>query len=1062
MKLTFSLFAFLVFLAPVYSQQSVSPNFFDIQKQSFEYFQTHKSSSLQEQSEYPLLAKYRRWERFWKQRVTPEGKFPNPMIVYNETVKKQANIKNKDASTLTAPPAEWKPRGPFGASVNGGAGRVNRVYINPAFPRDIWVGTTAGGAWKSNDSGRAWKVKTDGIPVYGVTDIATSPIDPNTVYIATGDGDGGSVTPNIQTHNGYSLGVMKSTDGGNTWRTTGLNWESSNAWLISRLVVSPSNPMLLLAATSQGIYKTIDSGATWTLTIAGNFRDMEYKPNDTNTVYAANGSEIYKSRDQGTTWSKLGTGIPLGAGRIALAVSPANPEMVFAVTADKAIWDYAELYTSTNAGKDWQLKANNLNILGKQGWYNLALTVSPTSVQEIYIGGTNVIKSTNGGTSWKYIAHAQDTSIDYIHPNIHDICITKGNPSIVYAATDGGVYRTTKTDTNWIDISKGLEIMEFYRIACSAANTNFIIGGSESNGINKFKDTAWTKILNYDDGMNCLIDPVNSNNVYVGVNNGTIFRSTDGGVKFDTLIGGGGKSSTIWITPFVFDPTNSKIIYSGYIDVWKSNTKKNTIEKLSEFTGNTLNYIAVAPSDPMNIYTGNDEKMYSTTNGGETWKEMILPKFGSITHLAVSPSNPRRIFVTISGYSNKKVFESMYGGDVWTDLSQGLPLIPINCIVAQNFAPDRLYVGTDAGVYYRDKNLTQWVEYSDGLPKVIVNDLVINYAAGKLLAATNGRGVWEGNLIKCAARTMSAAALQDRTSICEGDSVQISAVEEFFTYKWSTGDTTKSIIVNKAGEYSVIGTDLLGCSYASSPVTISIIPVKTPEITGDHGDSTACDGSPITLGVSHDFSGYKIAWSTGETGNFIKVTKPGVYFVTVTNTAGCSRISKDFTVKLGTPPAKPVIYVTKDTLVATLAKGYQWYIDGTKIPGATEKWFVPPTGSIGKKAKVEVFNGTGCSTMSDDFVITVTSVEEEKVEKALLLFPNPAGEIITLDMALETVAPITLEITNTAGVSMQKFEFMPEGLTLTKNISLKEFPIGAYIVTVHSGDKIWIRKITKE
>ena len=1057
--------AILVFSAPIYSQKSTSPNFFDIQKQSLEYFKNLDPSTLQGKSKDRLLAKYKRWEWFWKQRVTSDGQFPNPMVIYNETVKKQAGSKNKGATTLAAPAADWKPRGPFGSPKNGGAGRVNRIYINPAFPKNVWVGTTVGGAWKSIDSGKTWSAKTDEIPVFGVTDIATSSTDQNTVYIATGDGEGGSATPNIQTHNAYSLGVMKSTDGGNTWRTTGLNWESSNAWLISRLLVSPVNSMLLLAATSQGIYKSIDSGATWTLTIGGNFRDMEFKPNDNKVLYACNGNEIYKSTDEGSNGSKLGTGIPSGIGRVALAVTPANPDMVFAVTADKTYWDNGELYVSTDAGKVWQLKATNLNFLGQQGWYNLSIAVSPTNIQEIYLGGLNIIRTTNGGTSWKTIASSKDTTgLAYIHTNIHDLVITKGSPSIIYACSDGGVFRTTKNDTTWIDISKGLEIMEFYRIACAAPNTNFIIGGTESNGINKFKDTLWSKVLNDEDGMQCLIDPNNSNIVYVGVNSGLILRSTDGGVNFDSLIIRGGKSvnSPIWITPYVFDPTNSKIIYSGYLDVWKNNTKTNITEKISEFSGKILNYIAVAPSDPLYIYAGNDEKMYCTTNGGDTWKEILLPKFGSITHLAIHPTNSRRIWVTISGYGTKKVFESFYSGDTWNNISEGLPAIPINCIVPQNYSPDRVYVGTDAGIYYHDKNQTQWVEYNDGLPKVIINDIVINYASGKLLAATNGRGVWEGNLIKCAAKTVEVSVLEDKKSFCQGDSVRLTASDNFLSYQWSNGETTKSIYAKTSGEFYVTAVDGNGCSFVSLPVVMSVIPVKTPEITGDHGDSTACDGSPITLGISHDFSGYKIMWSTGENGNFIKVTKPGAYYVSVTNPAGCSRISKDFVVKLGTAPAKPVIFAIKDTLVATLATGYQWYINGSKINGATQKYFIPPTGSIGKKAAVEVFNGTGCSTMSDEFLITVTSIEEEKAEQAVKLFPNPAGEVITLDMTLQTIAAITLEITNTAGASMQKLEFAPQGLSFTRNISLKEFPVGAYIITVHSGGRTWLRKITKE
>ena len=172
--------------------------------------------------------------------------------------------------------------------------------------------------------------------------------------------------------------------------------------------------------------------------------------------------------------------------------------------------------------------------------------------------------------------------------------------------------------------------------------------------------------------------------------------------------------------------------------------------------------------------------------------------------------------------------------------------------------------------------------------------------------------------------------------------------------------------------------------------------------------------------------------------------------------------SKTFIVKQGVAPPKPIISTSKDTLIASSATSYQWYIDGVALSGATAQRLIPPSGTLGKKAMVAVFNEAGCSTLSDDFVITVTSIEEEKTEQALRLFPNPAGQIITLDLTLETIVPTSVEITDMAGVSLQKLEFIPDNFSSRRYISLKELPSGAYIVTIQSGEKTWVRKITKE
>ena len=1084
MKLAFfCLLAVLILTVQAFSQQSTSPNFFDIQKRSLEYFKARQSAPSKPEKdgkherEDGSYANYKRWEWFWKQRVTPDGKFPNPMVIFNETVKKQ-NDKNKKGDITLSPTAnaQWKPRGPFGTSSEGGAGRVNRIHLNPAFPNDVWAGTAAGGAWKSTDKGNTWTVKTDGIPILGVTDIATVASDPNIIYLATGDGDGVLYDKDVQDYVSYSLGVIKSTDGGATWQATGLNWQTSNARLISRLLVSPTNPNLVLAATSQGVYRTVDGGTTWTITQNGRFYDMEFKPEDPTTLYASTGNEIYKSVNEGSSWIKLNTGIPSNVGRVAIGVSSYNSDMIYAVCASKNNWGFGGFYSSSNAGQTWQAKTTKLNLLGYeadgndspkeefQGWYDLAIAVSPSSSQDVYVGGINIWKTTNGGTSWTCNAHWYgDNGLPYVHADIHDLAVSESSPSTVYTGSDGGVFQTTNDGRTWNDISAGLGIMQFYRIA-SSSSSPILLGGAQDNGTNMLKNGEW-KLVNDGDGMNCLIDPNNPNTLYASAQSGDISRSTDGGENFPSFINSDiTNEPASWVAPYVFDPTNSKSIYAGFVNVWKYNSTSNKWRKISNLVnGNTLNYIAVAPSDTNYVYAGNDDELSFTSNGGKSWNAITVPsQIGSITHLAVHPKNPQKIWITISGYESKKVLESGNAGEAWTDISAGLPSIPINCILYQSNSPDRLYVGTEAGVYYRDNDLLQWQAYNEGLPNVIVSDLTINYNTKKLMAGTFGRGVWEGNLITCTAAPVSMAVAGGKAIVCNGDSVMVTATGGFSSYVWSNGATTQSIYVKTAGEYSVTATDVQGCSSVSPTLVFTVSTAKIPAIKGSNADSTTCEGNPISLDIGFGFAGFSIKWSTGDTTRSIRVSKPGTYTVMTVSAGGCVGLSKPFIVKSGVSPEKPTILISKDTLIASPANAHQWYIDGAQLFGATARWFIPPKETLGKKASVAAFNEGGCYTISDDYMITVTSVEEEKYQQAFSLYPNPAGEVVTLDMNLETLAPVSVEITNPSGSSVQKHEFTPEGLSIRQNISLKELPVGAYIVTARSSGKTWIRKITKE
>lgn len=180
------------------------------------------------------------------------------------------------------------------------------MAFHPTDPNTFWVGTPAGGLWKTTNGGTSWTTNTDYFPVLGVSDIAVHPTNADILYLATGDGDLGNLSGLTGGAEGdtKSIGILITTDGGNTWYTTGLNWNVTDRKLIRRLLINPSNPQILIAAASDGIWRTTDGGATWFNTQPGYFMDLEYKPGDPSIVYASSfnysgNAKIYRSTDSG-------------------------------------------------------------------------------------------------------------------------------------------------------------------------------------------------------------------------------------------------------------------------------------------------------------------------------------------------------------------------------------------------------------------------------------------------------------------------------------------------------------------------------------------------------------------------------------------------------------------------------------------------------------------------------------------------------------------------------------------------------------------------------------------
>lgn len=725
--------------------------FHEIQAEFNQYFETH------EKARGTGYNQFKRWEYYMAPRVGADGNIANPYAEtwknYREYLSTQAfdpnqRVASSNGSWSFFGSADYE-LGPQG--YNGGNGRIGAIAFHPTNANIIYVGAPAAGLWRTNNGGATWIPLTDGIAFWGVSGIVVHPTQPNHIYILTGDGDGAS-TP--------SVGVWESLDGGNTWSPTGLNFNYSTSTTRGyKLMMDPDNSNTLYAAMSDGVYRTVDGGTNWTQIFSGIVYDMEFQPQNPQTIYISRTDQILRSTNGGGNWMVVNT--VSGAERIAIAVSPANPNFIYAVAGPHTgTGSFEGVHRSINSGVTWTTQSTTPNLLGysitgqdsrSQSWYDLCIAVSPTNINEVHVGGINMWRSNNGGQTWTNTSHWIETTAgagNYTHADIHALEF-QGNS--LFVGSDGGVFRSTNQANDFTNLSKGLAITEFYRFGGTPQNSSMFVAGAQDNGTNRFEapipDLKMEHIFGAD-GMEAAIDPSNSNTFYFSTQNGGLNRTTNGGNTV-TGIQPGNLGPGAWVTPFVLHPTNNNTLIAGFRDVGVSTNQGNNWTNLSNgaLGTETCNQVVYAPSDPNIIYVVKPNSVWRTLNGNwiniTTW----LPA-GEYTYIAVHPTNPYLIYLTISGYTaNRKVYLSPDGGVVWYNFSgTSLPNVPVNCVAFEPGSANGVYIGTDAGVYYRDNNLNDWIDFSDGLPFLRVSELEINVAANRLRAATYGRSIWESDL----------------------------------------------------------------------------------------------------------------------------------------------------------------------------------------------------------------------------------------------------------------------------------------------------------------------------
>ena len=685
---------------------------------------------------------------------------------------------------------QWRLVGPFRG------GRANAVAGVTSNPFVYYAGYTGGGVWKTENAGASWRNISDTFFQTGsIGAIAVAESDPNVIYVGTGEhavrGQSSS----------YGDGVYKSTDAGKTWTRIGLEATKQ----ISEIRVHPSNPDLVYVAgqgdrwkgtPDRGIYRSSDGGKTWTQVLKGQNltsgpSDLSMDPTNPRSLYAGfwdhqrlpwqvrsggPGSGIWKSTDGGDTWTRLTEGLPKLMGKIGVAVSPANPDRVFAIIeAEKG-----GLYRSDDAGKTWRLLSEDREIQSRS-WYYMNVTADPANADVLYVMNAPIRKSIDGGRTF--------TTLPAMHGDNHQYWINPKDSRYMANANDGGVSISVDGGKSW-STQDNQPTAQFYHVIVDDAYPYRLYSGQQDNSsviIKTRSDGPNIDERDWQNGPGCEsanigVDRKNPRYVYGGCYQG-IFEEMDMETGLTRQIMAWPalalteptneiKYRFNWTSPAVVSQHDSKVIYHGGNVLFRTADRGKTWAPISpDLTRNdkatqgwggtpftnegaggevygTIVTIAESPHDANTIYVGTDDGLVQLTrDGGKSWTN-VTPSgvpVGLANEVEVSPHDAATAYLAFRldrhGDYAPYAYKSTDYGKTWTPIVKGLRAgEPVRVVREDPVRRGLLYAGTETGVYVSFDAGANWQTLSRNLPAVPVADLEVRH--DDLYAATEGRAFW--------------------------------------------------------------------------------------------------------------------------------------------------------------------------------------------------------------------------------------------------------------------------------------------------------------------------------
>jgi len=441
-KKNFTLIILLLCTASlIKAQGNQTTDYPSLAKSYREYLATYRSHD--EGPDGSPFKRFKRWEDRWRNRTTKSGEFidTRPFVLSQLSKPKSSQI--SQASTT------WNTIGPWHAP--HGIGRIISVAFHPTDTNTIFAGAPAGGFWKTTDGGKHWRTTTDHLGSIGVSRIVVHPTHPDTIYIATGD-DGLWDTPTI--------GVFRSTDGGELWQATGLSFSSKERKLASSLIIDPVVPTTLFALVSGNLYKTTDAGNSWDTirNVASDLYSIVMHPKNHSILFmTSHKGKLWRSLNGGSSWDELTSHIPYPdtatMENLHVRLSPAHDGYICMFSSGSPAGNVnASIYTSLDTGRTFTKMADT-SAASAVNWFGYVLAVSPTNIDEIYAGGSHLFRSNDRGRTFT-IVHQAGANINdgtFIHVDQHAL-IYRANGDL-FVGGDGGLLMTKKGEVYWRDIS---------------------------------------------------------------------------------------------------------------------------------------------------------------------------------------------------------------------------------------------------------------------------------------------------------------------------------------------------------------------------------------------------------------------------------------------------------------------------------------------------------------------------------------------------------------------------------------------------------------------------------
>lgn len=692
----------------------------------------------------------------------------------------QAHAYSKASLSKHNAERRWRALGPTNIG-----GRTLALALNPENPNTIYAGSASGGLWRSYTGGigeQAWTYIPTGFPVLGVAAIAIAPDDSNTIYIGTGEVYGSDESfPGVAirtTRGSYGIGLLKSTDGGVNW-TKSIDWSLNQRRGVQKIRINPLRPQTVWAATTQGIYRSYNGGATWALVHdVVMATDLKINPQDTSVVFAAHGGMgsldhgVYRTTNAGASWTKMnfGSNGPTSYfGKAMLAMSPSSPNVVYASVGNSdglAVETKTWLLRTPDGGDSWDV-VSEVDYSSFQGWYAHTVAVHPTNPNELWTVGQpfSPFYSTQGGidlmaaTEINRFNPATGVEGD-AYPNLHywadyhDIVYHPTNHDIIYFANDGGVFRTTDGGRTTENCNGGYQVTQFYNgFSNSPTDSAFAAGGFQDNNSAVYEgDPHWKRVGVGDGGWTAILDE----DVYLTWQRMGILVQRDRGNDDPEFISPPGRETANFIAPFIVSPADQRTLYTASDRVFISKNKGNSwfaVNNTEPLDGNPALSMAGSAQSADVLYVATSPRVtrphvFRTDNAGLSFVDITgdLPdRFP--TDLSVDPTNDRRVFVTFGGFGTSHVFTSSDGGASWQDIGAGLPDVPTWAVTVDPAFPDHVYVGNDLGVYQSLDGGLSWTFLDTGYPDAaIAMDLKVSPTNRKLRVATHGHGAYERGL----------------------------------------------------------------------------------------------------------------------------------------------------------------------------------------------------------------------------------------------------------------------------------------------------------------------------